>query len=46
MTDPTERGREITRESSTSAVAAFFTAAGFTEMHRPTVRPIVMRIDF
>ena len=42
----TEPGREITWGELHVGSRSIFAAAGFTEVSRPTLRRVVMRIDF
>jgi GNAT superfamily N-acetyltransferase len=42
----TEPGQEITWGETHVGTRSIFEAAGFTEVHRATLRRVVMRIDF
>ena len=42
----TQPGREVTRGELHGGSRSIFAAAGFAEVSRPTLRRVVMRIDF
>jgi GNAT superfamily N-acetyltransferase len=42
----TESGQDITCDEILVGTRSMFAAAGFTEVHRPSKRRLVMRIDF
>ena len=42
----TQPGQKITWDEIHVGTRGFFEAAGFTEVSHPTVRRVVMRIDF